>query len=685
MKIMPKTPTTQELILKIEELESESERFDKIDAEYSAIFNNSTDLIFIINRDYRVTSVNPRASRFLNKKPGEIIGKSIRQLFPEEILKSFSNSLKKVFSTGESSAYDRSLTIGNRDYWIDTQLSPIKDQKGDVSAVIGVSRDISERKQAEEALKESEEKLRNFIELASLGIWCFQPVKPVNINLPEDQMIDEFFHSFCIECNDTYASMMGVAKEEILGLKLSDAMPDTNENRDYLRAFINNGFKLSGGISRELTEDGKEKYFSNSMVGVIKNGKLINAWGTQIDITERRQAEDALKKSEAQLRQIQKLEGIGQLAGGIAHDINNILTAMIGHTELALRGLKKNKNISNHLEQVMSSGKKAGDLVSKILAFGRRQIIYPEIINVNTTIFNLADTLHRVISEDIKLEMNLHDGISPVKADPTQIEQILINLVVNAQDAIKQRKERKAEKIITIETAEAFLDKKYVSGHAGSTLGQHILISVSDSGIGMDEKIISRVFEPFFTTKELCKGTGLGLSTVYGIVKQNQGSVYIYSEPGMGTTVKIYWPASIGKAPLEKPVEEEKIKGGSETIIFVEDDDDIRNASEQLLLLYGYKVFSTLNGRLALDLITNQNIEIDMLVTDVVMPELNGIELAKKLKQKFPGLKILYCSGYSNSNIISHNGIVDKDINFISKPYSSKELAKKIRKILDKK
>ena len=689
-----KTKTKAQLIAELQEMHRRINELEKTDPltkpaeekqrkdekRYKTYVENSPGALFVSDSSGRYLDVNRAACLMTGYSQKELLSMSI----PDLMLSGSSEKVFEVFNNLKGTGkIETEILIQKKDgRQIQLSLDAVALSN---DSFLAFCFDITKRKQAEEALKESEEKLRNFVEYTSLGIWCFQPEKPVNITIPEDQMITEFFKSICIECNNTYASMMGVSKENILGLKLSDAMPDTDENRNYLRDFIKKGFKLSGGISREITEDGKEKYFSNSMIGVIKNGELLNAWGNQIDVTERMQAEEALKKSEEQLRQIQKLEGIGQLAGGIAHDINNILTAMIGNTELALRGLKKGKHIHKNLEHVMSGGRKAGELVTKILAFSRKQIIYPEVIDVNSTILALAKTLHRVISEDIKIEMNLNDNISPIKADPTQIEQILINLAVNAQDAIQQKKKRMTEKVITIETAEVFLDKEYVSGHVDSTIGQHILFSVTDSGIGIDKEIINRIFEPFFTTKELGKGTGLGLSTVYGIVKQNQGSIYVYSEPGKGTTIKIYWPAFMGKSQLKKEVKGEKVKGGNETILFVEDDDKVRTASEQLLVLYGYKVFSALNGRLALDLIKNKNIKIDILVTDVVMPEMGGIELAEKLKEIYSGVKILYCSGYPDNHIVSASGILNKDVNLLPKPYSSKELSKKIREILDNK
>ncbi|MCK4889654.1 MAG: response regulator, partial [Candidatus Aminicenantes bacterium] len=369
----------------------------------------------------------------------------------------------------------------------------------------------------------------------------------------------------------------------------------------------------------------------------------------------------------------------------IAHDFNNILTVMLGNTELALESSNMDEKVRNNLEQVMFSGHNAGKLISNILTFSRKQVIRPEVIDVNNTILNLTQTLHRVISEDIKIELNLHKNIYPIKADPTQIEQILINLVINAKDAIQKSKKQKRIKAITIETADIFLEEEDISRHIGATIGQNVFISVTDTGIGMNKEICNRIFEPYFTTKAPGKGTGLGLSIVYGIIKQNNGSISVYSEPDEGTTIKVYWPAFTGKTKFKEEVEEEKIIGGTETILFAEDDDSVRKTTEKLLSAYGYTVMSASNGRNALDLIKSKNVKIDMLITDVVMPEIGGIELSERMKAIFPELKVLYCSGYPDDNIVSVNRVLHEEINFIPKPYSSKELSKKVREIFDTK
>ncbi|MEN8154983.1 MAG: PAS domain S-box protein [Acidobacteriota bacterium] len=542
-----------------------------------------------------------------------------------------------------------------------------KDDSGRITNLVGVHTDITERKYTEKVLRKKEEKYRTLFELSPNGI------------LLEDE------NGIIIDANSAFSESLGYKREEIIGKSVYMFAHPTVADE------VGNNIKdlLSGKLLRHeeksVKKDGTICYLNLTEKKItLPDGKDGIVCITE-DITERRQIEKALKESESELRQIQKLEGIGQLAAGIAHDLNNILTVMIGNTELALESSNVDKKIRNFLEQVMSSGHKAGELISNILTFSRKQVIRPEVIDVNNTILNLTKTLHRVISEDIKIELNLHKNIHPVKADPNQIEQILINLVINAKDAIENSKKHKIKKAITIETRDIFLEKEDISQHVGATYGQNVIISVTDSGIGINKEIINRIFEPYFTTKEAGKGTGLGLSIVYGIVKQNNGSISVSSDPGEGTTIKIFWPAFSGKTKLNEEVEEKKISGGNETILFVEDDDSVRETSENLLKLYGYKILSASNGKDAIDLLKSQNIEIDMLITDVVMPEMGGIELSEKMKAFYPELKVLYCSGYPDDNIVSSNRILNKEVNFIPKPYTSNELSKKIREIFDSK
>jgi PAS domain S-box-containing protein len=541
-----------------------------------------------------------------------------------------------------------------------------------VGLIIFLIFNIRRRRRIEEALQKERDRSQLYLDVAGV----------ILVVINRNQRVELINQKGC--------EVLGYQVEEIIGRNWFDSFL-LKEEKDQVKKIFNS-----------LMEGKQEpaQYFENTILArggkkrtvawyntVLKDktGKTVGTLSSGEDITDRQKAEEALKKSEEQLRQVQKLQGLGQLAGGIAHDFNNILTAIIGNTEIALRGLEKGKYVREDLEQVILSGKKASELVNKILAFSRRQVIYPEVVDMNNIILNFSKTLKRVISEDIKIEMNLHENISLVTADPTQIEQILINLAVNAQDAIMQKRGARRKKLIKIETAEVVLDKDFIATHIGSTIGPHIILSVTDRGVGMEKKIINRIFEPFFTTKEIGKGTGLGLSTVYGIVKQNNGSIYIYSEPDEGTCVKIYWPALMEKTKPKEPIKEKLTEGGEETILLVEDDERVRKTSEQLLVLYGYRVLSAANGKMALKLIKKKNTEIDILVTDVVMPEMGGIELAEKLNRIFPELKVLYCSGYPDTHIVSAKGKLNEDVNFLTKPYTSQKLAKIVRKILDKK
>ncbi len=542
-----------------------------------------------------------------------------------------------------------------------------KDENGKITNLVGVHTDITKRKYIEKVLRKKEEKYRILFELSPNGI------------LLEDR------DGNIIDANSAFSESLGYKREEIIGKNVQMlAHPEVfNEVGDNIEKLLSG--ELLRHEEKSVKKDGTICYLNLTEQKItLPDGKDGIICITE-DITERKQIGEALKESEAELRQIQKLDGIGQLAAGIAHDFNNILTAMLGNTELALESSNMDEKVRNYLEQVVSSGRNAGELISNILTFSRKQVIRPEVIDVNNTILNLTKTLHRVISEDIKIELNLHKNIFPIKADPTQIEQILINLVINAKDAIKNSKQLKRIKAITIETTDIFPEKEDISQYIGTTTGKNVLISVTDSGIGMNKEIINRIFEPYFTTKEAGKGTGLGLSIVYGIVKQNSGSISVSSEPGEGTTIKVFWPAFLGKTKFNEEVEEERITGGTETIFFTEDDDSVRKISEKLLRLYGYKVLTASNGIKALDRVRSENIKIDMLITDVVMPEMGGIELSEKMKVIYPEMKVIYCSGYPDDNIVSVNGILNKEINFIPKPYSGKELAKKIREIFDEK
>jgi CheY-like chemotaxis protein len=376
------------------------------------------------------------------------------------------------------------------------------------------------------------------------------------------------------------------------------------------------------------------------------------------------------------------MEAIGTLAGGIAHDFNNILTAINGYAELALLRMEPKNPLFKEMTGILKAGKRAGSLVRQLLAFSRKQMIELRFVNVNQLIVDLNKMLRRLIGEDIHVEMNLNPALSKIKADPGQIEQILVNLVVNARDAVNMQTETASGKKITVETDNVILDRLFTRNHPGSQPGEHICITVSDSGIGMDETTKSKIFEPFFTTKDKIQGTGLGLATVYGIVKQNNGSIYVYSEPGKGTTIRIFWP--VVQEPESDPEQDRvpvDLKGGEETLLYVEDNSDVRDFTVDALKLMGYQVLSAENGRAAIKLLKENNKNIDLLITDVIMPEMGGKELAEYFKKYNGDARILFTSGYTDHHIV-HSGTLDDGIFFLHKPYTIESLSVKIREVL---
>jgi PAS domain S-box-containing protein len=529
------------------------------------------------------------------------------------------------------------------------------------------------RKQAEAALKESEEKLRNFIEFTPLGIWCFQSVKPVNINNPEDQMIAEFFNSICIECNDTYASMMGVSKEEILGLKLSDAMPNTDENRNYLKAFIKEGFKLSGGISRELTEGGEEKYFSNSMVGVIKNGKLISAWGTQIDVTEQKRMEEEKVRLESQLHHSRKMEAIGVLAGGIAHNFNNILTGIQGHASLMKVDKGHSSSDYKHLNSIEESVRSAVDLTQQLLGFARGGKYITKPIDLNALIKNENKMFGRT-KREIEIHGKYDKQLWAVEADRGQMQQVLLNLYINAWQAMPKGGH------IYVQTENVSIDED--CGKALEiTPGRYVKTSVTDTGTGMNKEIQKKVFEPFFTTKDQGISTGLGLASAYGIIKNHKGYINVYSEKGKGTTFKIYLPASWEKVVLEKKPPKKSVKGEG-TILLVDDESLVIEVGKKLLEKLGYLVLTANSGKEAIREYEKNKKEIKLVILDMIMPVMGGEETFDRLKEIDRDVCVLLSSGYSL------NGQAEEILNkgcagFLQKPFTMNELSEKVSSILE--
>jgi two-component system, cell cycle sensor histidine kinase and response regulator CckA len=384
------------------------------------------------------------------------------------------------------------------------------------------------------------------------------------------------------------------------------------------------------------------------------------------------------KRLETQFLQAQKMEAVGRLAGGVAHDFNNLLTSIMGYAELMLMDLAEDDPFRKYLEQIKGGGQRAALLTRQLMAFSRKQILQPVVLDLNELIRGFVKLLERLIGEDVELKVVLLSGLRQVKADPGQMEQVIMNLVINARDAMPGGGE------LTIETANADLDVDYTEEHGVSLQpGPYVTLGVSDTGIGMDTETQSLIFEPFFTTKEEGKGTGLGLATVYGIVKQSGGYIYVHSEPGQGTTFKIYLPVVEGETvQVQKEQTASDDLTGSETILIVEDEDALRNLARRILELQGYKILDAENGIEALKVSEEYEGQIHLMLTDVVMPKMGGRELKERLHPVRPEMKVVYMSGYPDEAIV-HHGVLKPGIEFLHKPLRSESFKRKIREVLD--
>jgi two-component system cell cycle sensor histidine kinase/response regulator CckA len=425
-------------------------------------------------------------------------------------------------------------------------------------------------------------------------------------------------------------------------------------------------------------KDGKKIIVLETTTAVKdESGKVIAYEGIMRDVTEKRQLEQ-------QLFQSQKMESIGLLAGGIAHDFNNILTAITGYADMILMDLSTDHPYYKHVTSILRGSKKAENLIKQLLAFSRKQIIEPKVISINRVISDIFKMLRRLVSEDIHLYLELKNETSFIKADPVQIQQILVNLTVNAEYAVKENTDLKNPKYVSIFTNEVVLDNEFILTHPGAKTGHYVTISVKDTGIGINEELHQKIFEPFYTTKSDGKGTGLGLSTVYGIIKQNNAYIYIDSEPGSGAIFTIYWPVTVEKELSINQVESfEEFGPQDETILVVEDDPNVRDMAVVALETLGYSIFQAANGREALELVKKEKLinRLDLLLTDIIMPEMDGMELARQIVKLNPKIKVLLSSGYTESRVFSAED-EQEQYELIIKPYSVNSLNRKIRAVL---
>ncbi len=533
------------------------------------------------------------------------------------------------------------------------------DEQGNVTGAIESIRDITERKLAENVLRESEEKFFLIFQHCPLM---------VAISVLEDGTY--------LDVNDKFMDVGGFTREEVLGkTSIEVGWLRAEDRRRVIEALQRQG-KFSGMEITSYAKDGRP-------IDCLYQCELVTIGGVKriltmvLDITEHRRAEKERKKLEEQLFQSQKMESVGRLAGGVAHDFNNMLGVIIGRAELAMQQDLPADKLQRNLEEILKAGLRSADLTRQLLAFARKQTAMPRVLDLNDTISGMLKMLKRLIAEDIDLSWRPGLDLWKIKVDPSQVDQILANLVVNASDAIS------GAGAITMCTGNIVIDASNRAETPEFIPGEYVLLTISDTGEGMSREVRENIFEPFFTTKELGKGTGLGLSTVYGVVKQNEGFIYVVSEPGKGTTFKIYLPRF--EAGTAQPPREEtpgKPPTGTEAILLVEDDQAMLNLGKMILENLGYTVLGAHAPADAMILAREHTGDLHLLITDVVMPEMNGRELAKQLSAIRPNLKCLYMSGYT-ADVIAHHGIVDEGLNFIQKPFGADTLAAKVRQVLD--
>jgi len=428
-----------------------------------------------------------------------------------------------------------------------------------------------------------------------------------------------------------------------------------------------------------LPHTGETRWIERRGQLTLHTGGVRGRWvrGVVMDVTERVRLEDALRAAEDQLRQSQKMEAIGRLAGGIAHDFNNLLSVVLSYSDMLLSAGVVSEPHAGDLREIQGAAERAANLTRALLAFSRQQVLEPTVLDLNDVVQQMDKMLRRVIGEDIELRWTAEPALGRVRVDAGQIEQVLMNLAVNARDAMPGGGK------LLLETANVELDETYAEMHVGVTPGPHVMLAVTDTGAGMSKEVQAKIFEPFFTTKDLGKGTGLGLSTVFGIVRQSGGHIWVYSEPGQGTTFKIYFPRT-DLAPDVKtrpPLAAGRLRG-SETLLLVEDDEQLRVVSRTILAKSGYRVIAADGPADALARCAEESGPIHLMITDVVMPGMNGLELATQAAKSRPAMKVLYVSGYTNNTIV-HHGVLDEGVAFLQKPITPDALLRKVREILD--
>ena len=621
---------------------------------FHLISENAADMIAVVDMNGKRLFNSLSYHRVLGYSPEELQASSaFEQIHPDD-RERVKRAAEEARKTGLGTTLQYRLRHKNGAWLVlESTSSVIRNTKGEPEKLVIVNRDTTERKRAEEALRRSEADFRSVVKDAPYGI--YRATVPGQL----------------LQVNPALRRMLGYEREQ-----------------DLLRKDLATDVFLHKGEYQRLTEhlthtvevkdiEMEWKKQDETPITVRCSGRRINDEQGNPACFEVF-AEDVSEKRvlEKQLRMAQKMEAIGRLSGGIAHDFNNLLGVIIGYSRVLKKSLGPENELSEHAVEIEKAGERAAAMTKQLLAFSRQQVLTPEVLNLNTLVTDMEKMLPRLLGEDVGVSLSLDHSLGSVKADQSQIHQVIMNLAVNARDAMPNGGK------LRIQTANAHMDQAYTRTHPGSRVGDYICLSVTDTGTGMDPAILTHIFEPFFTTKERGKGTGLGLATVYGIVKQSNGYIWVDSAPGKGASFQIYLPLHVGHAAEETKSNAGEKLHGSEKILLVEDSQPLKKLAQRFLEAAGFRVLAAASGEEALEVAARYSGAFDLLLTDVIMPGMNGRVLAEQLSPRQPGMRVLYMSGYTDSFIAGH-GVLEPGIHLLHKPFTDEVLVRKVREVLD--